>query len=182
MLVVLTLYKEKVAPLVVTAPRALGPVSWCKNQTLPSGPAQIPPGAGLLFVLTTNSVMVIWGPCTLLTGALVEPPLEVVPAELGLPDAAPLSLVPPLVVPPLARLVPPVPDVLAGVPPLPEAPPLVVEPPLLAVVPPASLPTLAGAPSDEQAPAPAARARTRVLREDECFKPFTSYANSSGMP
>src|SRR5260370_17344943 len=96
-LVTFTLYREKVAPSVVTAPNALGAVLWCRNQILPSGPAQIAPGE--LGVGTWNSVNVTSGPFTAMTGALItgtldpEPPLPTV--------AIPTPLVPPALLPSL---------------------------------------------------------------------------------
>src|SRR6266852_1603612 len=73
---------------------ALGPVSWCKNQILPSGPAQIPPGEA--FVGTLNAVKVTSGPFTGMAGALLTgttaPPAPVpvtgVPAAPVLPAVA----------------------------------------------------------------------------------------------
>src|ERR1700690_746158 len=44
MLATLGRYSAMWAPAIEMAPIALGPVFWCRNQTLPSAPAEMPPG------------------------------------------------------------------------------------------------------------------------------------------
>jgi hypothetical protein len=162
MLVMPVLYSEILAPVTVMAPFALGPVFWCKNQTRPSGPEEIPPGLDDMAALTFGmgySSKVTSGPFTLITGALMTragvPPE---PELLGVP-----AVPPPLLLPAAPELAGPPTD--PPLPSLPALPPL-VRPPLLppTVTTPPSAPAIR--PPGEQAPNPAANANGRHATPD----------------
>src|SRR5258708_16346172 len=111
MLVVAVVYSLILLPSIVMAPFALGPVFWCKNQILPSGPAVIPPGLDDVAALTLgmgNSVNVTSGPFTRLTGALGTGPMPPAPDIVppAPPVVEPLVLAPPLPLPVTALLLP----------------------------------------------------------------------------
>src|SRR5258708_39415384 len=141
MLVVAVVYSLILLPSIVMAPFALGPVFWCKNQILPSGPAVIPPGLDDVAALNLgmgNSVNVTSGPFTRLTGALGTGPMPPVP------DIVPPA--PPVVTPPV--LAPPLPLPVTAPLPVTEPPPVTALPLVVPLLPPAPVvvPLLPGFP------------------------------------